>query len=113
MILDPPHKLLITVIILAAVIGALSVPLILRKVGRNVVYGVRTRKTLSDDAIWYEANAYGGWALLLASVAMAAAACVLFFADVPPDRMVTFTPAVIIIPVLIALVATLRRIRQL
>lgn len=35
---------------------ALSIPLILRKVPPNWAYGYRTRKTLSDPKIWYQAN---------------------------------------------------------
>jgi uncharacterized membrane protein len=44
-----------------------SVPLVLGVVPRNRVYGIRTRKTLSDDSIWYRANRFGGWALIISS----------------------------------------------
>lgn len=47
---------------------AVSIPLALRKVPPNVVYGVRTRKTLSDPRIWYEANYRGGMALILSGI---------------------------------------------
>jgi uncharacterized membrane protein len=47
---------------------AISIPLVLRKVPPNVVYGVRTRKTLSDPRIWYEANYRGGMALIVAGI---------------------------------------------
>jgi uncharacterized membrane protein len=53
----------------AVLIALISVPLILGLVPRNRLYGVRTRKTLSDDRIWYPANRLGGW-LLLASSAL-------------------------------------------
>ena len=53
----------------AILIALLSVPLILRLVPPNRFYGVRTRKTLADDRIWYPANRLGGW-LLLASSAL-------------------------------------------
>jgi hypothetical protein len=33
-----------------------------------VIYGVRTRKTLSDSRVWYEANHKGGIALIAASL---------------------------------------------
>ena len=50
--------------ILFAVTGfvliAISIPLIMRKVPPNSFYGCRTRKTLSDPKIWYEANYSGG-----------------------------------------------------
>ena len=47
---------------------AISIPLVLRKVPPNVWYGFRTRKTLSDTALWYEANYRGGVNLIIASV---------------------------------------------
>jgi uncharacterized membrane protein len=44
------------------------VPLLLGLVPRNRVYGVRTRKTMAADGIWYAANRLGGWLLLASSV---------------------------------------------
>lgn len=46
-----------------------SVPLVLGLVPRNRVYGIRTCKTLADDRLWYPANKFGGWALILACLA--------------------------------------------
>ena len=54
--------------LLALITIAISVPLVLRKVPPNVIYGVRTRKTLSDPRLWYEANYKGGIALIVASL---------------------------------------------
>jgi uncharacterized membrane protein len=54
--------------LLALITIAISIPLVLRKVPPNVVYGVRTRKTLSDARIWYEANYRGGVALIVAGI---------------------------------------------
>lgn len=46
--------------ILFALVGllfiGLSIPLILKKVPPNWIYGYRTMKTLSNPIIWYEAN---------------------------------------------------------
>jgi hypothetical protein len=50
------------------VIAAISVPLILRMVPLNGVYGFRTSLTQSSTDIWYPANAFMGWALLAAAV---------------------------------------------
>jgi len=57
------HPFLIPSILILLV----SIPLVLGVVPRNRVYGIRTCKTLSDDAIWYPANRFGGWALIIAS----------------------------------------------
>jgi hypothetical protein len=46
----------------------ISVPLILRAVPPNGVYGFRVSATQSSPAIWYPANAFMGWALLVAAV---------------------------------------------
>ena len=49
-------------------IGILSIPLALALVPMNRFYGVRTPKTLSDSHVWFSANRFGGWLLLLSSV---------------------------------------------
>jgi hypothetical protein len=46
----------------------ISIPLILRVVPPNGIYGFRIGSTQSSSAIWYPANAFMGWALLLAAV---------------------------------------------
>ncbi|MBD3369861.1 hypothetical protein GF402_05800 [Candidatus Fermentibacteria bacterium] len=45
-----------------------GVPMMLRKIKPNVIYGFRTRKTLSDQTVWYEANAYAGKAMVIAGM---------------------------------------------
>ena len=52
----------------AAIIFAVSLPLILGLVPRNRIYGIRTRKTLSDDRAWSSVNRFGGGMILAASV---------------------------------------------
>lgn len=49
----------------------ISIPLILRLVPPNGMYGFRTGATRSTPAIWYAANAFMGWALSIAAVASA------------------------------------------
>jgi len=43
---------------------ALSIPLVLRRVPRNRVYGVRVAQAFASDRNWYEINSYGGKLLL-------------------------------------------------
>ena len=52
----------------AILILGLSIPLILRLIPRNRLYGIRTPKTIADDSRWYRANRFGGWALFLSSI---------------------------------------------
>ena len=44
----------------------ISIPLVMGWIPRNRFYGVRTRKTLSDERLWYAVNRFGGW-LFIAS----------------------------------------------
>lgn len=53
-------------------ITIISIPLILRVVPPNGVYGFRNAETLSNRAIWYQANAFMGWALVISSAISAA-----------------------------------------
>jgi SdpI/YhfL family protein len=59
------------------VIAAISVPLILKVVPPNGVYGFRTNLTRSSTDIWYSANAFMGWALLAAAIMSAGAVTIL------------------------------------
>jgi len=44
-----------------------AVPLVLGVIPRNRVYGFRTKRTLSDDAVWYPVNRIAGVALVAGS----------------------------------------------
>jgi SdpI/YfhL protein family len=65
--------------LMASCIGlaVLSIPLILRMVPPNGVYGFRVAATQSSPAIWYSANAFMGWALFVAAVISAGVLAVL------------------------------------
>ncbi len=103
------EKGLITILVVDAVSILISIPLVLRKIGPNVVYGYRTRATLSDPALWDEANALFGRRLIAASLVSALAA--LFLARpglLAPD---TFLPVSVVLlgaPVAVAGVMTSR-----
>jgi uncharacterized membrane protein len=51
-----------------------SIPLILKMVPRNQIYGFRTHEAMASDAAWYPANRLGGIALIGASLIWLAAA---------------------------------------
>jgi len=50
------------------IILIISVPLLAGWIPRNRFYGVRTRKTLSDERTWYSVNRFGGWLFILSSL---------------------------------------------
>lgn len=52
----------------------LAVPLRLRRVGPNHIYGLRVKETLADETTWYEANARSALDLLFVGVALFGAA---------------------------------------
>lgn len=60
-----------TFAIVSVVLIALGIPMVLRKVPPNPLYGLRVPATFKDDEVWYDANAasgrdmiiLGGWAL--------------------------------------------------
>jgi len=51
-----------------------ALPLVLGIIPPNRIYGFRTKRTLSDDGIWYRVNRFAGIAIMLASVVYALAA---------------------------------------
>ena len=51
----------------ALLLFAVSVPLVMGVIPRNRLYGFRTKKTLSDDEIWYRVNRLAGIAIMIAS----------------------------------------------
>lgn len=107
------EKGLLTILACNLLLALIAIPLVLRKVRRNVVYGFRTRFTLSDDAVWYEANAHFGWRLLVASIVSAVAIVILFRADLAPTAFLKASIAVLIAPLSVAVLATARFVRSL
>ena len=69
--------LLVLYVVSGLLLAVLSVPLILRRVPPNGMYGFRVPQTLSDPDVWYDANAFAGRYLLLTGVATVLAAILL------------------------------------
>jgi SdpI/YfhL protein family len=55
-------------------LAAISVPLILGKIGPNPLYGFRVKKTLEDPAVWYPVNAYAAKRLLVVGLGISVSA---------------------------------------
>ncbi len=108
------EKGLITVLACAAVFVALAVPLILGRVPPNRIYGYRTRATLSDERIWYKANAYFAWTFLIGSVVTAVVALMLFeWGGLSPRAFRDATIVLLLAPVAVAGPLTSRYMREL
>ena len=86
----------------------ISMPLILRVVPPNGLYGFRTHATQSSRAIWYPANAFMGWAL---SVAAISSGVVLWM--LPPTVKRSLVWATFLVPLASALAASFVYLNQL
>lgn len=58
-------------------LAALSVPLIMGKIPPNGLFGTRILKTMKHSEIWYPANRFAGWHLLVTGLVTALAALLL------------------------------------
>jgi hypothetical protein len=111
--MDPFEKALITMLSCACLFLALAIPLVLRKVPRNRVYGFRTRATLNDDLLWFETNAHFGRRLVAASLFSVVAVFVLYYTALSPEIFVYAALGVIVAPALAAALDTFLHLRSL
>ncbi|HEX7607248.1 MAG TPA: SdpI family protein [Usitatibacter sp.] len=88
--------------------AATSVPLALRLIPPNSVYGFRTRFTRSDPRVWYDANAFVGRLMVVASIASAA---ILLWSPLPAEGWVP--AAVVLAPVALVTLAGFVYLRHL
>jgi len=97
-----------------ALVSVVAIPLILRLVPMNRLYGVRIPKAFASDRNWYDINAYGGWLLLVYGVMLIAFG--FFFGAVAPDPRSIWSlpfvvgPMLLILPVLAMILAYARRL---
>jgi len=82
-------------------LGVTSVPLALRLVPPNALYGFRTCFTRSNREAWYTVNAVVGWAMLLGSILSAG---ILLWVPHPAAQP-WWPAAVVVVPVMFALLA--------
>jgi uncharacterized membrane protein len=82
----------------------LSLPLYLKKVQMNYLYGVRFQNSFQSDEAWYEINRYGGKQLMIWSLPMLIMGVIILFLpplDETASAVVSFLPVVFLIPPLI------------
>jgi uncharacterized membrane protein len=89
--------------------AATSVPLALRLIPPNPVYGFRTRFTRSNPQVWYDANAFVGRLMVVASIVSAA---ILEWSPLPAHG--ALTPAtVVLVPIVLVTLAGFVYLRHL
>ena len=104
--------MIITIVLLIAVvlIAAAALPLVLRLVPRNPVFGVPTERTLGNEALWFKVNAFAGIALMIACGVIA---FLLMFYQGTWLRPAWAQVIVFVVPFAIAVAATLAYERRL
>jgi uncharacterized membrane protein len=94
----------VTLLIVCVLIATVSIPLMLRLIPPNAVYGVRTRRTLSDTATWFAVNAFGGKALAIGA-GISALFLMLYNGTLLKPALAQV--GMVVVPLIIALAATL------
>jgi uncharacterized membrane protein len=106
-------KGLITVCVTGILFVLISLPLIFRKIPPNPIYGYRTRATLSDESLWYDANAYFGRKFVACCMlTIITAFAVDKWRGVAPDIYLKISIALLVAPVILAGLMTSRFIRR-
>jgi uncharacterized membrane protein len=101
--------------LLPAVLVVLAVPLAFGMVPPNGLYGFRTPKTLASRDIWYPANRFAGWLMLIAA---ALTVCFNFVIlsmhpDWPQETIIPWLAGALIVPMLFVVVASMLYLRKL
>jgi hypothetical protein len=63
----------VVLLLLCALTAIAGVPLILRLIPPNDIYGISTDRTRSRAHVWYEVNRFAGWTLVIAAALTALA----------------------------------------
>ncbi len=104
----------VTILSCAAIFALFAVPLVLRKVPRNAIYGYRTARTLESDEVWYPANAFFGWCMIASSLVSAVAIEILYSrASLEPNQFITASIIALAGPIASAILLTHLRIRKM
>jgi len=97
------HTVVGLLITVAAIVMALSaIPLIMRKVPMNGLYGIRTRESCSSQHAWDAINIYGGKRLLFWMAMLAVAGLVVAIVPIRSDSAIV---SVIVAPLITTLTA--------
>ena len=99
----------------------LGLPMAFNKIKPNGFYGFRTKKTLSNEKIWYAANCFSGKMLSIAgsAIAVLCGICLLYVsmsqnaAGFTKDTIAFIFLGIVFIPLAITIAASLFYIRKL
>jgi len=89
-----------------------SVPMVMRRVPPNGLYGFRTPKTLSNPQIWYEANRLAGVNLIIGAV-LTMLFCSAALWRFGAARAASVPPLVLFVMILVSVVVSSLQLRQM
>ena len=100
----------ISLLVPCAIIAVASIPLMLKVVPPNNIYGFRTQQTLANRELWFRANRFAGCALFIAAGVSGA-----IFAARPEyaSGRSLVGLAVLLVPLVAAVVASFAYVRQI
>jgi uncharacterized membrane protein len=103
----------VSILFCAGIFVVLAIPLILRKIPRNVIYGYRTARTLGSDKIWYAANCFFGWCVIVSSAVSAITITILYgTTKLAPTHFMTASILSLAGPLAMAVLFTHLKIRK-
>ena len=92
----------------------LAIPLILQKIPPNSWYGLRTQATVDNPNLWYPANKYTGYLLLVYGVLIICLSLLLpIIPGIKPEAYSLLMAVVLLVGILIILVLGLRYVKKL
>ncbi len=95
-------------------LAAISVPLIMRRIPPNSLYGFRISQTLDNPTLWYSVNEYAGRYLLLTGLGTALGAAVLYLVPgLTVDAYALACLAVVAVLLITSIVQSFRFLRRL
>jgi hypothetical protein len=101
-------------LISGALLMALSLPLVWRKIPPNGWYGFRVAKSLDNPQVWYEVNSYSGKRLFWTGlITMVAAAALYWVPGISVDGYALGVLAVFSVVITISLAQSIKYLRYL
>lgn len=91
----------------------LAIPLKRRRVKPNSLYGVRFKKSMESEELWYDINEYGGKRMIFWSWIVIAAGVAIVLLDLDKDDPLMMTLALVPLVYLIAAIETYLFARKL
>lgn len=98
---------------ISLLIIGLHLPLAMKRIRPNALYGFRVRATMRDERVWYLANAYFARMAIGIGIVTIALATLLRFTTVPPAAYIAICVLVFFGGLILAIILTFRHIGQI